>query len=540
MIRDLGRLARDRFDVLVLGGGIYGLTAALEGARQGLSVALVERHDLGSGTSFNHHKTLHGGLRYLQSLDLPRMRESIRERRAFARMAGPLVSPQPFVMPTTRSLTRGPLAMRVAFMLDRLVAADRNAGVPPSHILPAGRVVDRAELARLLPDARLDATGGALWYDYVTADSERLTFAFASAAARHGALLANYADAIAPLREGSRLAGMQVRDAVTGEGFPVRASVTLNAAGAGAGRVMAMFGARRTFPLLKAMNVVTRRPGGDVAVACPTAEGRMLVALPWRGRLLVGTSHGADLCGPDQTLVNEGEVDAFLVEINSAFPWLDLALDDVALVHRGVVPAKVAAGRAPGLLDRAEVRDHAADGIEGAVSVVGVKYTTARAVAERAIGTVLRKLGRQASASGEPALVADDGTRLGGRYGAESGQVTALGASEPALAAPVAAGADVTGAEVLHAVRHEMALTLEDVVVRRTAIGAVGHPGDAAVAACAAIVARELGWSAERLRDEIAAVGRFYELGRVTPPAAPLEPAMVSSGDSNALIRRQG
>jgi glycerol-3-phosphate dehydrogenase len=254
----------------------------------------------------------------------------------------------------------------------------------------------------------------------------------------------------------------------------------------------------------------------------------MLVALPWRGRLLVGTSHGADLCGPDQTLVHQGELEAFLAEVNSAFPWLGLAPDDVALVHRGVVPAKVTAGQPPSLLDHAEVRDHAAGGIEGAVSVVGVKYTTARAVAGRAIALVLRKLGRQASAMGEVSLVAGDGTRLGARYGAESARVAALALSEPALAAPVAVGADVTGAEVLHAVRHEMALTLEDVVVRRTALGAIGHPGDAAVAACASLVARELGWSADRVRDEIAAFARFYEIGRGTPAAVPLEPVTAS------------
>ena len=103
-----------------------------------MSVALVERHDLGSGTSFNHHKTLHGGLRYLQSLDLRRMRESIRERRGFARIAGGLIRPQAFAMATTSALSRGRAAMAAAFALDRLVASDRNQGVPASHVLPPG------------------------------------------------------------------------------------------------------------------------------------------------------------------------------------------------------------------------------------------------------------------------------------------------------------------------------------------------------------------------------------------------------------------
>jgi glycerol-3-phosphate dehydrogenase len=522
MIRDLDRLAREHFDLLVIGGGIYGLAAAHDAARRGLSVALVERHDLGSGTSFNHHKTLHGGLRYLQTLDFRRMRESIRERRAFAQIAGPLVRPQPFVMPTTSSPTRGRTAMRAALLVDRLIAADRNTGVPPSHVLPPGRVLDRDELARLVPGAPLQhATGGALWYDYVIADSERLTLAFALDAARHGAAIANYVDAIAAVREGEAVTGMEVRDAVTGDAFTVRARVTLNATGAGAARVMGMFGARRAFPLLKAMNVVTRRAGGEVALACPTREGRLLVALPWRGRLAIGTWHGTELCGPDQTIVNESEVSSFLDEINGAFPWLSLTLDDVTLVHRGVVPARVGAGGPPALLDHAEVRDHRADGVAGGVSVIGVKYTTARAVARRAIDVVCRQLGRAAGLPDplEP-LTNADGTRLGRLYGQDASFVQALMAETPALSTPLGDGVDVTGAEVLHAIRRELAVTLEDVVVRRTGLGAAGHPGPAIVSAAAAIMAAELAWSAERVSDETAGVDRFYEIGR----GAALEP----------------
>src|SRR3954471_17763087 len=139
MKRDLGQLASDSFDVLVIGGGIYGLTAAYEAAQRGLRVALVERRDFGSGTSFNHHKTLHGGLRYLQTADLARMRESIGERRAFARIAPQLVSPQAFVMPTLARLERSRLAMQAAFLADQAIGMNRNSGVPESHHLPPGR-----------------------------------------------------------------------------------------------------------------------------------------------------------------------------------------------------------------------------------------------------------------------------------------------------------------------------------------------------------------------------------------------------------------
>src|SRR5260370_5043846 len=135
MIRDVDRLTAATFDLLVGGGGIYGLTIAYDAAQRGLSVALVEQQDFGSGASFNHLRTIHGGLRYLQSLDLRRARESVRERRTVARIAPHAVQPMPFAVPLYRSLLRGKLAMRAGFALDRLVSIGRNRGVPASHRL---------------------------------------------------------------------------------------------------------------------------------------------------------------------------------------------------------------------------------------------------------------------------------------------------------------------------------------------------------------------------------------------------------------------
>src|SRR5438045_5017068 len=143
MTRDLDALIGRTFDVLVVGGGIYGLTIAYDAAQRGLAVALIERDDFGSGASFNHLRTIHGGLRYLQTLDLKRARESVRERRTLARIAPHAVQPLVFALPITRSITRGKLAMRAGFLLDRLVAVGRNRGVAPSQRPPAGRVLSR-------------------------------------------------------------------------------------------------------------------------------------------------------------------------------------------------------------------------------------------------------------------------------------------------------------------------------------------------------------------------------------------------------------
>src|SRR3989454_12069080 len=161
MRRDLSRLTGRTFDVLVVGGGIYGLTIAYDAAQRGLSVALIERDDFGSGASFNHLRTIHGGLRYLQHLDLARARESVRERRTLARIAPHAVRPLPFAVPLYRSLTRGKLVMRAGFFVDRLVAADRNIGVPSSHRLPAGRVVGRTTAVQRFPGLRRQGLTGA-------------------------------------------------------------------------------------------------------------------------------------------------------------------------------------------------------------------------------------------------------------------------------------------------------------------------------------------------------------------------------------------
>src|SRR6516164_9018860 len=232
MIRDVERLADRTYDVLIVGGGIYGLAAAYDAAQRGLSVALVERDDFGSGSSFNHHRTIHGGLRYLQHFDVRRARESVRERRTIARIAPHAVRPLPFAVPLYPSLTRGKTAMRIGFLLDRVVAAGRNRGVAPSHRLPAGRVVSRATAIQNYPGLRRQRlTGAAVFYDYVTLEPDRLTFAFAIAAVEHGARIANHAEAIEPMADGRRVTGVRVRDRVSDKTLDVRAKVTVNATG---------------------------------------------------------------------------------------------------------------------------------------------------------------------------------------------------------------------------------------------------------------------------------------------------------------------
>ena len=484
MIRDLPRLAEREFDVLVVGGGIYGLTIAYDAAQRGLSVALIDRGDFGAATSFNHLKTIHGGLRYLQSADLRRMRESILERRAFARIAPRWIAPLAFAMPTGATLTRNPIAMRAALAIDAFVGRDRNDGVDAGRHLPAGRVVAGVECRELFDGALRSVASAAVWHDYQTINGDRLTLSFAKAAAANGAVLANYVEAIGPLKLGERLAGVSARDHLTGQAFDVRARILVNAGGPWAATLFDRSGSRTGWPLLKAMNVVTSRPARKAALVGATRAGRALVMMPWKGRTVVGTSESSDLRQPDDQDARRDEVAAFLSEINETFPALGLKQDDVTLVHRGIVPAAVANGRIS-LLGQSRIIDHGVDGHgRELISVIGVKYTTARVVAERAVDLVLRKLSRPAN----PCRTADT-------------VLPKAGLEDHDPSDPIA-----------HALGEEMAQTLSDVVVRRTGLGAAGYPGDAIVSDVAMRMQQLLGWSGERTNTERTALLDFYKI----------------------------
>jgi glycerol-3-phosphate dehydrogenase len=484
VIRDLPRLAEVEFDVLVVGGGIYGLTIAYDSAQRGLSVALIERGDFGAATSFNHLKTIHGGLRYLQSADIRRMRESILERRTFARIAPRWVAPLAFAMPTGASMTRNPIAMKAALAIDAFVGRDRNDGVDAGRHLPAGRIVAGKECRELFDGAIRTVASAAVWHDYQTINGERLTLSFARAAAGCGAVLANYVEAIGPLKLGDRLAGVTARDNLTGQPFDVRARILVNAGGPWAATLFDRPGVRTGWPLLKAMNIVTSRPARKAALVGATRAGRALVLLPWQGRTIVGTSESSDLRQPDDQDARQDEVARFLGEINETFPALGLKQDDVTLVHRGIVPAVMTGGRVS-LLGQSRIIDHGADGHgRELISVIGVKYTTARVVAERTVDLILRKLSRPA-----------DPCRTAGTILPDAG-LDDRGPLDP----------------IAHAIHEEMAHTLTDVVVRRTGPGALGYPGDVVANDVAARMTPLLGWSKERMNKEIEALRAFYAI----------------------------
>jgi glycerol-3-phosphate dehydrogenase len=549
MKRDLEGLAGTAHDLAIVGGGIYGACAAWEAARRGLRVCLLERGDFGHATSSNSLRVVHGGLRYIQHGDLKRMRDSIRERRTLLDLAPHLVRPQPFAVPIHGHGLRGRAAHAVALAIADLVGLGLNDADDPGRRIGRSRVLSRSELLRLcpgLPDAGV--TGGALWHDGQVRSTERLLVAFLESAGRAGAGLANHAEVIAFLRRGQRVAGVVARDHETGREVEIPARLVLNAAGPWADAALRPLGegagGRRFLPS-KGLNLLTRQILPDPAVGIPGPArfsdrdawvdkgSRLFFIVPWRGFSLIGTRHLPFDDGPDAFRATAGDVRLFLAEVNAAYPRAALAESDVLAVYAGMLP------RAPGspadgeveLLKRSQVIDHErAEGLPGLVTIVGTKWTTARAVAERAVRLAADRLGGGAG-KGAPVVGLAGGdvhpfggwsaARLAGRpaalseasmlhvlesYGSGYADVLRLAREEPALAEPVREGSPVIRAEVVHAIRDEMARHLDDVVLRRTEVALGGHPGEPALETCAALAARELGWDAPRVAAELARV----------------------------------
>jgi len=558
MKRNLATLANTPFEVLIIGGGIYGAWTAWDAAQRGLSVALIEKGDFGSATSSNSLKIMHGGLRYLQHADFKRMRESIRERSVLMRVAPHLVHPLPCLMPTYGHGMKGREALGIAMMMNDAMSFDRNAQLDdPQKYIPAGRLVSREEVRRLVPEVETtNLTGGALWYDCQNYNSERLLFSILHSASNAGAQMANYVEAVGFEKQANRIVAANVQDILTGEKFPIRAKLIVNTCGPWVDLLLKRLDGRQPqkqkFLPSKTMNLVVKRqliPDYAVGVsskfefkdsdAIISKGSRALFIVPWRHHSIVGTTHLPFDGDASNFKITEEDVQTFMNELNDAYPPAALQRDDISFFYGGLMPM------APGhpaqqdevrLVKKYSLCDHQQeDGIAGLITVVGVKYTTARAVAEKTIDLVFKKIGKQpprcrthetpvhgGAIERFNKFVARETNRslhglrgnvirqLVRNYGAAYSEVLQYIPNEPPAALPITPEAEIIKAELLYNIREEMAQKLADVIRRRTELGSAGYPGDAVVQASAALMATELGWSVEKTQQEIRDVKTIY------------------------------
>lgn len=537
------------YDLVIVGGGIFGACAAWDASQRGLSVALVERGDFCNATSANHFKLVHGGIRYLQHGDLYRIRESSRDRNALLRIAPHLVQPLPIVVPTYGHGLQGKGFLASGFLLYDLLVFDRNRGLrDPQQRIPPGHFISKEECLRLFPGLdQKRLTGAAVFWDGQMYNPPRLVLSFLKSAVHAGAQVANYVEARGFLHSENRVLGIMAKDTLTGEEFQVRAKVVLNAAGPWAeGLLNTHLSLRLPYGLTYSRDacfVVAGRLTGDYALAVQARTSdpdaimsrghRHIFIAPWRNYTLIGVWHMVYRGDPDTFTVTEEDLLGFLGEVNSAYRCLNLSLQDVTGWNAGLV---LFGENKPGATDlsfgkRSQLIDHTTSSkVDGLITLIGVRATTSRGVAERAVDLVFKKLGREGPKSmtavtpiyggriecfedfikkiikeSPPGLSPEMMRALGHNYGSEYQEVLKSTGENPAWVGTVD-GSQVLKAEIVHAVRDEMACKLSDVVFRRTDLATGEYPGEAAIRMCAELMAPELGWNTERVQRELGEV----------------------------------
>jgi glycerol-3-phosphate dehydrogenase len=539
----LSRLATERFDVLVIGGGVTGAGTALDAASRGLRVALVEARDLASGTSSRSSKLIHGGLRYLEQFDFKLVYEALRERDLLvSKLAPHLVKPVSFLYPLYKKVVERPYVGAGLVLYDSMEGTRRP--VPRHRHLSARGALKRA------PALSPDRLAGAMLYYDAQVDDARHTLTVARTAAAHSAVIGTRLSVVGLLRSAERVTGARVRDEESGRVLEVSAEAVVICAGVWTDLVHELAGVQAGYRvrMSKGVHIVVPRSAVDADTGMILrTEKSVLFFIPWGEHWIVGTTD-TDFDGDRaEPVATEEDIEYILAAANRVLAR-PLIRADVTGVYAGLRPlvdaaadngAKPNGGKPTTKLSREHVVDTP---VPGLASIAGGKFTTyrlmARDVVDAAVadfdrevpGSVTEQvplLGADGLAAVQPAvgrLAEDYGVpraaveHLLGRYGTLAAEVLELVKGDAALGRPLAPGHPYLRAEVAYAVSHEGALHVEDVLMRRTRLFIEAADSGAAVAAdVAALMGRPLGWSRRRRAAETRRYLDLVEAERTRP-----------------------
>lgn len=409
MQRDIQQLKTQHFDAVIVGAGIHGACIARDASLRGLRVALIDKGDLCGATSHNSLKTIHGGIRYLQHLNFKRTLQCINEQNYWLRTAPHLVKPLPFLMPTYGHGTRGLEAMWCGL---RLYAAMSFGRI---RKLPKGRIISVKECLKLAPSTKREGlTGGAIWYDAQAENTDRAVIEIVQSAAKNNACIANYVVVEKFVIENNTVIGVRAQDTLTEEQFTIQSNLVINAAGPWAASLLSSSQntslTHHHLPLTKSMNVVTRKILPEYAIGVQSKQQsdsvigssqRLYFIVPWRKRSIIGTTHFRLKDGAVKHAVNKAEtrmeIEQFIHEINAAYPQANLSIEDIIYCYQGLTPANEPNQHAHATrLHHSKIIDHAnSDSINGLISVISIKWTTARLIAEQVIDLAIKKTNKQ-------------------------------------------------------------------------------------------------------------------------------------------------
>ncbi len=522
----LARLGDEHFDVLVVGGGITGVGVALDAATRGLRTAVVERYDFASGTSSKSSKLVHGGLRYLQQKEYRLVYEGLAERQRLRKTAPHLVRVLPFLIPIFSR--DGLINPKVARALGSAMwMYDLTGGI---RIGKLHERLNKAEALAHMPTMPADRLASAYLYYDAQADDARLTLTIARTAAAHGAAVANYAIVKRFLKDADgKVVGAVV--AADGNEIEVRAKSVVNATGVWSDELRALDEGvhPRSIRPAKGIHITVpwQKTQNDIAAVIPVPKDRRsLFVVPWGDLAYVGTTD-TDYDGPlDDPQCTSDDIDYVLRAVNASVTT-GVTRADILGTWAGLRPlVKDATSERTADLSRRHSVQRSASGV---ISIMGGKLTTYRRMAADTVDEVAQELDiHRRSSTKHVVLLGGDGfdpdrprdgldAHLASRYGTEADTVALLAASDPDLARPLVPGLPYVRAEALHAARHEMARTLDDILSRRTRARLLGRDDAARVAdEVAALVAPELGWSDADCEREVAAFRDAVALERTS------------------------
>ena len=492
------------FDVIVIGAGINGAGIARDAAMRGLKVLLVDKGDLGGGTSAGSTRLIHGGLRYLEHFEFGLVRESLRERETLLRIAPHLVRPLRIVIPIYRDGGRGWATVRAGMLAYDLLSWGKS--------LPRHRMLSRRETLRRLPGLRVEGlVGAAVYYDAQVEFAERLAVENVLAAVECGASVLTYTRVAGFVVEKGLITGVRLEG---NKADQFRAAVVINAAGPWVDRLLdeTQIKSERLIGGTKGSHLVVAPFAGAPESAVyleAVSDRRPFFIIPWNGNYLIGTTDVRFEGDPDEVRAEEWELEYLLSETNRAFPSAGLNRGSVLYTYAGVRPLPYTKNHNERSITRRHfLREHPR--FKNLVSVVGGKLTTYRSLAEECVDLVLRKLGKGFTRS-ETARVPLPGAadlnpgasdldlsnpsqRWLRIYGSRSKELAEL---------KNRLNCDPLAAEIVFAFENEFAKTLADCFLRRTMIGLNADLGLDELEAAAEVGRRFLGWSEDRARREV-------------------------------------
>ena len=531
------------FDLIVIGGGITGATIAYEGASRGLSVALIEKSDFGSATSAATSKMIHGGLRYLSTFEFGLVRESLKERRVLTNIAPNFVHPIPFIFTNYKNDKVSSFKMKIGMLLYELFSFDKNWMKDKSKKISTYKTLSKQKAIDLVPDVNKEGLMGAqMYYDCESHSPERLSLSFIKSAVKYGASVSNYVEMkdfiVEENSNGKVINGVKAIDKINNKKIDINGKLVINCSGPWADFILDKVileanPKRRTnkngeLRRSEGIHIITKKIVSDFVYTSFTAEGKHFFLVPYRNHTLIGTTDKEYIGKPDDYKVTKKAITELLKDVNESFGnGSKIKYDDIIYAYGGLRPlVEEQTEDVYNSSRKYEITGEKKNGIEGLITVEGGKFTTSRKLAEKAIDKALLilKLPKHPSISKTqylhtceienfhdfvvekqkqyPNLLPEQIEYLAKSFGTEIDEVFEIAKENPPYEKPLNTDGENL-AQVVFAIRNEMAKTLPDIMLRRTGLAQLGNPGKEIITKVAKLAAKELNWSVTKMNEEV-------------------------------------